>query len=97
MIRGAMAINASWEYSTRQYSAMYRYGLLAKQWHKERRKLMARFTHALAHERTLFTTCCIPGHQEYGDRLDGELKTALDQTIEHASAQGEIHELRDVY
>ena len=44
MIRAAMAINASWEPSARQYIAMYRYGFLAKQWYKARRKLIEHFT-----------------------------------------------------
>ena len=76
---------------------MYRYGLLAKQWYKERQKLIARFTHALAQERELFATFFTPGRQEYGDRLDWELKAALDKTLDGASEQGEFHELRDVY
>ncbi len=97
MIRAAMAINAGWEYSARQYIDMYRYGLLAKQWYKERQKLIARFTHALAQERELFASFFMPGRQEYGDRLDWELKAALDKTLDGASEQGEFHELRDVY
>jgi glycogen synthase len=97
LIRAAMAINASWEYSARQYIDMYRYGLLAKQWYKERRRLLAHFTQALGHERELFASFFTPGQQEYGDRLDWELKTALDKTLDCASEQGELHELRDVY
>jgi len=97
LVRTAMAINASWEYSARQYIDMYCYGLLAKQWYKARQKLIAHFTQALAHERELFATFFRPGQQEYGDRLDWELKTALDKTVDCASEQGEFHELRDVY
>ena len=97
LIQAAMAINASWEYSARQYIDMYRYGLLAKQWYQARQKLIARFTHALAQERELFATFFTPGRQEYGDRLDWELKAALDKTLDGASEQGEFHELRDVY
>jgi len=76
---------------------MYRYGLLAKQWYKARQKLIAHFTQALAHERELFATFFMPGRQEYGDRLDWELKTALDKTTDCPSDKGECHELRDVY
>src|SRR5262245_44452045 len=97
LMRAAMAINASWEYSARQYIDLYRYGLLAKQWYKERQKLIAHFTRALAQERELFTTFFTPGQQEYSDRLDWELKIALDKTLDGVSAQGELHELWDVY
>jgi glycogen synthase len=97
MIRTAMAINASWEHSARQYIDLYRYGLLAKRWYKARQKLIAHFTQALAQERELFATFFMPGRQEYGDRCDWELKTALDQAISHAAGKGESHELRDVY
>jgi len=97
MLQAAMAINASWEYSARQYIAMYRYGLLAKQWYKARQKLIAHFTQALAHERELFATFFMPGRQEYGDHFDWELKAALDKIIDHASDKGELDELRDVH
>src|SRR5262249_41970574 len=82
MLRAAMAINASWESSARQYIDMYRYGLLVKQWYKARQKLIAHFTHGLAHERELFATFFVPGRQEYGDRFDWELKTALDKAAD---------------
>jgi glycogen synthase len=78
-IQMAMAINASWEYSARQYVDMYRYGLLVKQWHAQRRQLMADFMHGLAHERELFTTFFLPGRQEYGDPCDWELRAVLDR------------------
>lgn len=93
MLRAAMAINTSWEQAAGQYIALYRYGLLAKQWQKERRQLIARFTHALAQERRLFATFFIPGRQEYGDRFDWELKTTLDKLIDHAPDRGERAEL----
>lgn len=96
-MRAAMAINASREYSARQYIDMFCYGLLAKQWYKARQKLMAHFRQALGHERELFATSFMPGQQEYSDRLDWELKTALDKTLDCVSEQGELHELRDVY
>ena len=41
LIHMAMAINASWQHSARQYVDMYRYGFLMKQWYKERQKLIA--------------------------------------------------------
>jgi hypothetical protein len=58
---------------------MYRYGFLTKQWYKERQKLVANFTQKLARERALFATFFMPGRQEYGDRLDWELREALDR------------------
>jgi hypothetical protein len=58
---------------------MYRYGLLTKQWYKERQKLIEDFTQKLGRERELFATFFMPGRQEYGDRLDRELRAALDR------------------
>jgi hypothetical protein len=75
----AMAIDASWPHSARQYVDMYRYGFVTKQWYKERQKLVADFTQKLARERELFATFFLPGRQEYGDRLDWELRAALDR------------------
>ena len=37
------------------------------------------FTQELARERELFATFFMPGRQEYGDRLDWELRAALDR------------------
>jgi starch synthase len=79
LVRTAMAINASWQSSARQYLDMYRYGFLTKQWYKERQKLIADFTQELARQRELFATFFMPGRQEYGDRLDWELRAALDR------------------
>jgi len=75
----AMVIDASWQHSSRQYVDMYRYGFLTKQWYKERQKLVADFTQKLARERELFATFFMPGRQEYRDRLDWELRAALDR------------------
>jgi glycogen synthase len=75
----AMAIDASWQHSAQQYVDMYRYGFLTKQWYKERQKLIEDFTQKLARERELFATFFMPGRQEYGDRLDWELREALDR------------------
>ena len=79
LVQTAMAINASWQSSAQQYLDMYRYGFLTKQWYKERQKLIADFTQELARQRELFATFFMPGRQEYGDRLDWELRAALDQ------------------
>jgi glycogen synthase len=79
LIHMAMAIDASWQHSARQYVDIYRYGFLTKQWYKERQKLIADFTQKLARERELFATLFVPGRQEYGDRLDWELRAALDR------------------
>jgi hypothetical protein len=58
---------------------MYRYGFLTKQWYKERQKLIEDFAQKLARERELFATFFMPGRQEYGDRLDWELRAVLDR------------------
>ena len=79
LVQTAMAINASWQSSAQQYLDMYRYGFLTKQWYKERQKLIADFTQELARQRELFATFFMPGRQEYGDRLDWELRAALDR------------------
>jgi len=88
MVRMAMAIDASWEYSARQYVEMYRYGFLVKHWYKKRQQLIADFTHELTPEqRELFATFFMPGQQEYGDRCDWELRAALDRELEAASSR----------
>jgi starch synthase len=79
LIHTAMAIDASWQHSAQQYVDMYRYGFLTKQWYKERQKLVEDFTQQLARQRELFATFFMPGRQEYGDRLDWELRAALDR------------------
>jgi glycogen synthase len=78
LMQMAMAIDASWQHSAQQYVDMYRYGFLTKQWYKERQKLVKNFTQKLARQRELFATFFMPGRQEYGDRLDWELRAALD-------------------
>ena len=87
MVRMAMAIDAGWEDSARQYVEMYRYGFLVKQWYKKRQQLIADFTHELTPEqRELFAAFFMPGRQEYGDRCDWELRAALDRELEAASS-----------
>jgi hypothetical protein len=85
MMRKAMAIDASWEDSARQYVEMYRYGFLVKQWYTKRQQLIADFTHELTPEQhEIFATFFMPGRQEYGDRCDWELRAALDRELEAA-------------
>jgi glycogen synthase len=79
LVQMAMAIDASWQHSAQQYVDMYRYGFLTKRWYKERQKLVKNFTQKLARQRELFATFFMPGRQEYGDRLDWELRAALDR------------------
>jgi glycogen synthase len=79
LVQMAMAIDASWQHSAQQYVDIYRYGFLTKQWYKERQKLIEDFTQKLARQRELFATFFMPGRQEYGDRLDWELRAALDR------------------
>lgn len=77
LVRTAMEIDASWDTSAAQYVNMYRYGLLMKRWHTERRKLIQKFTKALKEERSIFSEFFIPARQEYGDTFDRELKKLL--------------------
>jgi starch synthase len=77
LIRRAMAIDARWDTSAGQYVQMYQYGLLAKKWHAERRKLAKVFANGLKAKRELFAKFFIPGQEEYGDRLDWQLKKSL--------------------
>ncbi len=77
LIQTAMAIDASWDASARQYVDMYRYGHLVKQWQARRRQLIESFSRRLADNRALFNEFFIPGRQEYGDKLDWELKNFL--------------------
>ena len=79
IVHTALAINASWQSSARQYIDLYHYGFLTKRWYKERQQLIADFTRKLARQRELFATFFMPGRQEYGDRLDWELRAALDR------------------
>lgn len=77
LIRAAMAVNASWQASASQYVNMYRYGLLVKQWHAQRRALIEEFVQSLGDERDLFAQFFIPGQHEYSDKFDWELKQRL--------------------
>jgi hypothetical protein len=81
LIRLAMAINSSWDASTAQYVEMYRYGLLTKEWHANRRKLIDQFIRNLKKEQALFAEFFYPGNQEYTDRFDWDLKQALSKDV----------------
>jgi glycogen synthase len=77
--RAAMAVQSSWDASADQYLEMYRYGLLAKKWHAERRRLIAEFLGELDKDRGTFAEFFVPGQREYSDRFDWELKQALEE------------------
>jgi len=77
LIRRAMAINSSWDASAAQYVEMYRYGLLAKKWKRERRQLIEKFARSLKRDREVFSRFFAPGQQEYGDEIDWSLKELL--------------------
>jgi glycogen synthase len=90
MVRRAMAINASWDASADQYVKMYRYGLLAKKWLKERqeviqylaapeerRQRLQQFIQTLNGERAIFAEFFAPAYQEYSNPFDWELKEIL--------------------
>ncbi|MBN1219300.1 MAG: glycogen/starch synthase [Anaerolineae bacterium] len=83
LIRTAMAIDASWDASAQQYVDMYRYGLLMKKWLAERRGLIEKFTAWLKKDREMFAGFFIPAQQEYGDRLDWDLKETLENREEN--------------
>jgi hypothetical protein len=73
-----MAVRATWDASADRYVEMYRYGLLAKQWQAERRRLIEEFARRLKDDRDTFAEFFVPGQREYTDRLDWDLKSALD-------------------
>jgi len=77
LMRTAMTLNTSWTASAAQYVQMYCYGLHAKQWHAERRQLLASFAHSLKRERATFAAFFATGQQEYGDKFDRELQNFL--------------------
>lgn len=90
MMRRAMAVNASWDASAEQYVKMYRYGILAKKWQRERQEVIQGlaspeerqqrirdFTQTLDGELNIFADFFAPGQQEYSNPYDWELKAAL--------------------
>ncbi len=76
-VRAAMAMDASWERSAAQYIELYRYGLLVKRWRQRRSEAVEEFVAELGPDKELFRRFLAPGLEEYGDRLDWELKQAL--------------------
>ena len=77
MIRTAMSLEASWDTSAGQYVNMYRYGLLVKQWQREREALIKKFGTSLKKDRAMFTEFFIPASAEYRDNFDWALKEFL--------------------
>jgi glycogen synthase len=77
LMRTAMNIDASWDISAAQYLRMYRYGFLMKQWHAERKRLIANFTRSLGEDLHTFLEFFIPGKEVYADAFDWQLKKAL--------------------
>jgi starch synthase len=77
LIRTAMDIDASWDTSAAQYLRMYRYGFLMKQWHAERKRLIANFAGSLGEDLHTFSEFFIPGREVYGDAFDWQLRKAL--------------------
>jgi glycogen synthase len=80
LIQLAMSIDASWDKSADQYVDMYRYGLLTKQWHAERRRLIEKFAKSLKKDREMFAEFFIPAQAEYSDKFDWQLKDMLTET-----------------
>ena len=73
-----MDLDASWDISAAQYVELYRFGLLAKKWRAARRRTVANFIRSLKEDRDLYSMFFIPGRGIHADRLDRELKEALD-------------------
>ena len=78
MVQTAMAINASWDVSAEQYVEMYRYGLLIKNWNRQRQQLIDNFIDTLGPKAALFDRFFIPGEKEYGDKFNWDLKQTLE-------------------
>jgi len=85
MVVRAMAIDAAWDKSAAQYLAMYRYGLLVKDWHQARRDLVDMFIGSLGDELEMYNRFFVPGLKEYGDQYDWCLKEAM-EAIEPSQA-----------
>jgi hypothetical protein len=50
---------------------------LVKQWQAKRHQLVESFTRSLKNDQQTFADFFAPGHQEYADHLDWELKHLL--------------------
>lgn len=77
LVQAAMAIDASWDRSARDYVELYRYGQLTKAWHAARRAVVEGFEGDLGPERVLFARWFRSARGEYVDPLDGELARRL--------------------
>lgn len=78
LITRAMTIDYSWDSSAAQYINMYRYGFFLKDWRARRLEFIDRFIESLKEGKDLFAEFFAPGHKEYADTLDWELRIALD-------------------
>ncbi len=81
LIRTAMSLDAGWDTSAGRYVDMYRYGLLVKQWHRERENLINKFSRSLKKDRAMFAEFFIPAREEYRDNFNWELKVALNHKV----------------
>lgn len=77
LIQKAMSIDASWDKSAQQYVDMYRYGFIHKKWSAARKSAVRQFAKTIDDDKELFVDFFTPGYEEYGDRLDWELKQTL--------------------
>jgi glycogen synthase len=79
LIHRGMEIDASWRTSASQYVDLYQYGFMMKEWQRRRRQLIAEFISEMAEEGALFSRFFAPGHGEYSDVFDWQLRKALSQ------------------
>ena len=77
LMREAIKIDASWDRSADEYVQLYLYGLLVKRWHAAGRAHPSDFVDELGKDRDLFHRFFAPGHQEYADSRDWQLKQRL--------------------
>jgi glycogen synthase len=88
LLRSAMAVRSSWDASADRYVEMYRYGVMAKAWHRKRAALVGAFVKGLGKDREVFADFFSPAQREYGDRFDWELARALAFTDERGARGG---------
>ena len=77
LMQAAISIDASWDRSADQYVQLYLYGLMVKRWHAGGKEHPSDFVEALGKDRDLFQRFFAPGHHEYADPRDWQLKQLL--------------------
>lgn len=96
LVLRAMALDAGWERSAEQYLAVYRYGMLFREWEKKRNVLLRSvdtFAAQLLEQDHLFRDLFTPVH---GDILDRRLGAALESRSQHETAGRQDREISRV-